>query len=46
MSKSDSKARILQVYKILVQETDSEHYITIQQIIDRLEKIGIKSFRI
>ena len=33
------------VYKILVQETDSEHYITIQQIIDRLEKIGIKSFR-
>lgn len=45
MSKSDSKARILQVYKILVQESDSEHYITIQQIIDRLEELGIKSFR-
>lgn len=37
MSKSDSKSRILYIYRTLAEETDSEHQITIQQIIDKLE---------
>lgn len=45
MSKSDSKSRILYIYKTLVEETDSEHQITIQQIIDKLEEIGISAYR-
>lgn len=45
MSKSDSKSRILYIYRILVEETDSEHQITIQQIIDRLDEIGISAYR-
>lgn len=45
MPKSDSKSRILYIYRILVEETDSEHQITIQQIIDRLEEIGITAYR-
>ena len=45
MSKSDSKSRILYIYRTLVEETDSEHQITIQQIIDKLEEIGISAYR-
>lgn len=45
MSKSDSKSRILHIYRILVEETDSEHQITIQQIIDRLDEVGIPAYR-
>lgn len=45
MSKSDSKSRILHVYKILLQETDPEHMITIQQIIDKLSERGITAYR-
>lgn len=45
MPKSDSRSRILYIYRILVEETDSEHQITIQQIIDRLEEIGITAYR-
>lgn len=45
MSKSDSKSRILYIYRIWVEETDSEHQITIQQIIDRLDEIGISAYR-
>ena len=45
MPKTDTKARILYIYKLLLQETDSEHYITIQQIIDKLEVQGISAYR-
>lgn len=45
MSKSDSKSRILHIYRILVEETDNEHQITIQQIIDRLSEVGINAYR-
>ena len=45
MPKTDTKARILYIYKLLLQETDSEHDITIQQIIDKLEVQGISAYR-
>ena len=45
MPKTDTKARILCIYKLLLQETDSEHDITIQQIIDKLEVQGISAYR-
>ena len=45
MSKRDSKSRILYIYQILLQETDSEHKITIQQIIDKLSELGITAYR-
>lgn len=45
MSKADTKARILYIYKLLLQETDREHDITVQQIIDKLEEQGIFAFR-
>lgn len=45
MPKSDLKSRILQIYKILLWETDAEHMITIQQIIDKLSKQGITAYR-
>lgn len=45
MPKADTKARILHIYKLLLQETDKEHDITIQQIIDRLEAQGISAYR-
>ncbi len=37
MAKGDNKARILYVYRLLLQETDKEHDITVRQIIERLE---------
>lgn len=39
------KSRILYVYKILIQETDPEHYITINQIIQLLKNEGISAYR-
>lgn len=45
MPKSDTKARLLYIYKLLIQETDAEHHITIQQIINRLEEDGISAYR-
>lgn len=45
MPKTDTKARILYIYKLLLQETDREHDITIQQIIDKLEVQGISAYR-
>lgn len=45
MSKADTKARILYTYKLLLQETDKEHDITIQQIIDKLAAQGISAYR-
>ncbi len=45
MPKSDFKSRILHVYKILLCETDAEHMITIQQIIDKLSERGITAYR-
>ena len=40
MSKSDSKSRILYIYRTLVEETDREHQIT-----NKLEEIGISAYR-
>lgn len=45
MPKTDTKARILYIYKLLLQETDSEHDITVQQIIDKLVEQGISAYR-
>lgn len=45
MSKSDTKARILYIYQLLLRETDSEHDITVQQIINKLEEQDISAFR-
>lgn len=45
MPKTDTKARILYIYKLLLQETDKEHDITIQQVIDKLEVQGISAYR-
>ena len=45
MPKRDSKSRILHIYQIMLQETDQEHKITIQQIIDKLSDRGITAYR-
>jgi len=45
LSKSESKGRILQIYKLLIEKTDSEHFVTIQQILDYLESIGVSAYR-
>lgn len=45
MSKSESKGRILQIYKFLIEQTDSEHFVTIQQIAEHLESIGVSAYR-
>ena len=45
MPSSETKSRIINVYKILLNETDTEHYITIHQIINELEKMGITAYR-
>lgn len=45
MPKSDGKLRCIAIYRLLAQETDSEHCLTIQQIIDRLQTEGISAYR-
>lgn len=45
MPKADTKARILYIYMLLLQETDKEHTITIREIIQRLEEQGISAYR-
>ncbi len=45
MPASQTKARILYMYKILLEQTDKEHYLTIKQIISQLESNGISAFR-
>lgn len=45
MPKCETKARILYIYKLLLEETDKEHDITIQQIIDKLGEQGISAYR-
>ena len=40
---TDKNARILYVQKLLLEQTDTEHYLTVQQIITELEKQGIKA---
>ena len=45
MPKSESKSRILYIYKMLMEQTDAEHYLTAQQIISQLEEKGITAFR-
>lgn len=45
MSKSNSKSRIIQIYKLLLEETDEEHFITVREIIERLEEQGITAYR-
>lgn len=45
MPKAESKLRILHIYKMLMEETDTDHYVTIQQIITQLEQYDITAFR-
>ena len=45
MPKSDGKLRCIAIYRLLAQETDSEHCLTIQQIIDSLQTEGISAYR-
>ena len=45
MSEGKSKARILYIYRMLVEQTDESHYLTIQQIINQLQECGISAFR-
>jgi hypothetical protein len=42
---TDKNARILYVRKLLLEHTDTEHYLTVQQIITELEKQGISAHR-
>ena len=45
MSNTKSKPRILYIYKLLMERTDENHYLTAQQIINQLEEMGISAFR-
>lgn len=45
MPSTDSKSRILYVYKMLTEQTDAEHYLTIQQILTQLEEKGVTAYR-
>ena len=42
---TDKNARILYVQKLLLEQTDIEHFLTVQQIINELEKQGISAHR-
>ena len=41
----EKKSRILYIYKMLMEQTDHEHYLTVQQMISQLEEIGVEAFR-
>ena len=41
----EKKSRILYIYKMLMEQTDHERYLTVQQMISQLEKIGVEAFR-
>lgn len=41
----EKKSRILYIYKMLMEQTDTEHYLTVQQMISQLEELGIEAFR-
>ena len=41
----EKKSRILYLYKMLMEQTDKEHYLTVQQMISQLEELGIEAFR-
>lgn len=43
--KANQRLKILYLYKILFEQTDEEHYITMPQIIEELKKYGIKAAR-
>lgn len=45
MPKIEKKSRILHIYKMLMEQTDNEHYLTAQQIISQLGEIGVEAFR-
>ena len=45
MPKIESKSRILYIYKMLMEQTDANHYLTVHQIITQLEEKGISAFR-
>lgn len=45
MASADTKSRIINIYRLLLAETDAEHYMTVNQIIERLEKKGISAYR-
>ena len=45
MANADTKSRIINIYRLLLSETDAEHYLTVNQIIERLEEKGISAYR-
>ncbi len=45
MASADTKSRIINIYRLLLAETDAEHYLTVNQIIERLEEKGISAYR-
>ncbi len=45
MMQIEKKSRILYIYKMLMEQTDHERYLTVQQMILQLEKIGVDAFR-
>ena len=45
MANADTKSRIINIYRLLLAETDAEHYLTVNQIIDWLEAKGISAYR-
>lgn len=45
MASADTKSRIINIYRLLLAETDTEHYLTVNQIIERLEEKGISAYR-
>lgn len=45
MVQIEKKSRILYIYKMLMEQTDHEHYLTVQQMISQLEEIGVEAFR-
>ena len=45
MPSINSKPRILYIYKMLTEQTDNEHYLTVHQMITQLEEKGISAFR-
>ena len=39
------RLRVLYLYSIFTEKTDSEHFFTLQQLIDELKKYGISASR-
>lgn len=43
--RSNQKLKIMYLMKILLEETDEEHYLTLQQIVDKLNTYGVTAER-